>query len=140
MPTTQATHFLPLFGRPAFSSTGLTKCRYAPRWAAAGDPLVLYVSSTPIVIPETQLTNASCGSALSSVNDYFYIDPVGGATRYQYEISDANGVLATVQSLNAYPTADWFSLYYVSGIECNTTYTIRVRAQMFGSWGSWGPS
>lgn len=106
-------------------------------WGAFGPVCEL---TTPIVIPETQLTTASCGSTLNTVNDYFFIDPVAGAMRYEYEISDGNGFSTTMQSLNAYPTADWFSLYYVNGIECNTTYNVRVRVQMMGFWGAWGPS
>lgn len=106
-------------------------------WGAFGPVCAL---TTPIVIPETQLTSASCGSTLNTINDYFYIDPVAGASRYEYEISDGNGFTTTVQSLNAYPTASWFSLYYASGIRCNTTYSIRIRAQLFGTWGNWGPA
>lgn len=95
--------------------------------------------TTPAGVPETQLAAASCNSTLTALNDYFYCNPVQGAQRYQYEITDGNGFVATPFSLSSSPTGSFFSFYFVPGITFGVTYNVRVRAKVGGIWGNWGP-
>jgi len=90
-------------------------------------------------LPTTQLSAASCNSTLSSLYQYFYIDRVSGATRYQYEIT-GTGFADSALSLFNYPSAIWYSLGFVNGVQPNTSYNIRVRPYVNGVWGSFGPS
>lgn len=94
--------------------------------------------ATPSNIPTTSLSSSWCNTTLSYLYEYFYINSVPAAHRYEYEISDGAGFIDTVATLNAYPTATWFSFLFVPGIVHGTTYTIRVRAQVGGVWAPFG--
>lgn len=113
------------------------RARVAGCWGAYGNSCQI---STPPTIPTTELATAYCNSTLPSVNTYFYINAVHGAQQYEYEVSDGSGYLETRTSLSWQPTATWFSLLYFDDIEYGTAYTIRVRAQIGGVWGSYGAS
>lgn len=113
------------------------RARVAGCWGAYGN---ICTVNTPGVIPTTSLTAADCNSTASALNDYFRIDAVHGAQQYEYEILDGSGFSSTVSTFSWLPTATWFSLSFVNGIEYATTYSIRVRAQVGGVWGAYGPT
>jgi len=96
--------------------------------------------TAPATVPDVQLADAWCGATLSSINQYFYINGTGAASRYQYEVSDGNGFLEYGFSLSSHPSATWMSLYFVPGIQSGTTYEVRVRSKINGVWGTYGPS
>lgn len=90
--------------------------------------------TTPSAIPGTKVRNADCGITLTNLNQMIYCDPVPGAVNYQWEfVHAASGFSMTKMrnnnGLGIDPT-------WISGIEYNKTYDVRVRAMVGTQWGS----
>ncbi|MCO6498848.1 MAG: T9SS type A sorting domain-containing protein [Vicingus serpentipes] len=85
----------------------------------------------------TQLRSSDCGIAMTSYNNYITCDYVSGATEYEYEFVNIGlGFNQTYVSLN--PNYRFVYLHNVLGILDNTTYDVRVRAKVDGSYTSYG--
>lgn len=95
--------------------------------------------TTPAGPPTTQLSAASCGITMTTLNQYLYGAGVIGAERYQYQVSLGGSVLGTTFSLSSAPTSTFFTIYHLSGVAYNTTYDVRVRVKTAGVWGPYGP-
>ena len=98
------------------------------RWGEYGDACALSISTA------TQLTPASCGATIATINDFVYIYTVTGATNYEYRfVHTASGFNQTYQrgslSASMKPSS-------VLGLVGGRTYTVTVRAFVNGSWGS----
>ncbi len=104
-------------------------------WGAFGP--ICQITSPAVVFPQVQ--SVYCGNTLNSIGEFFYIDPVPGAQRYQYEITDGAGFTKYGFSHSSKPQATWFSFNLVAGIQPSTTYTVKVRAKVSNGWGTYGP-
>lgn len=84
----------------------------------------------------TKLRNIDCGITLPNYTTYITCDYVVGATQYEYEIT--NGGLGYSQTIIRNSNYRFIYIGTITGILSNTTYDIRVRAKVGGSFGSYG--
>lgn len=84
----------------------------------------------------TQLTSSDCGITLSSYSEYVICDYLAGATEYEYEIT--NGGLSFSQTMVRPSSHRFLYLNQVIGIQDGVTYDIKVRANVGGSYTSYG--
>lgn len=89
---------------------------------------------TPQTVGSTKLIDSQCGSALASISTPIWANEIYLATNYRFEVSTAN-LSSAIETTNRY-----FLLSQFSGINYNTTYTIRVAVKFNGSWLDYGPS
>lgn len=89
--------------------------------------------STQVCVPPTQITGGACGNMTLVKTSAIISTPVAGATQYEFEFSNTNGVYAVKFTPNNYvllhsvtPTIDW-----------GTTWSIRVRAYIGNLYGAW---
>ena len=97
--------------------------------------LTLTVNNCP---GTTSLTPASCGSTVTSLDDFLYYHAVSGATNYRVEIVNAQQSYSVVNVRNR--TVPDFKLSWIPGTQYGRTYTIRVAAYVAGTWRSFGPA
>lgn len=90
------------------------------------------------VLPQVQASY--CGNTLASIGQFFYIDAIPGAQRYQYQITDGGSFTAYGFSYYGKPSSTWFSFNLVSGIQASTTYDVSVRTKIANVWGTYGPT
>ena len=109
------------------------RAKVAGVWGSFGSTCTV---TTP-ALPTPQLAVASCNTTLGSNNQFIYSTRIPGAQRYQYEVT-ASGFNQTGFSYWAAPSSTWFSLAFVSGVQSSTTYNVRVRAKIGGTWGTYG--
>lgn len=86
--------------------------------------------------PGTQLVSADCGRTLDSLAQIVYIDPVGGASNFEYELTDS-----ATSSVLMYQRGTGnlsLKLIWIPGITNGSTYYVRVRAFAGGVWGPYG--
>ena len=102
-------------------------------WGAYGAACQI---STPANAPTTQLNSNQCGTTLTNLSQWLYIQAVPGATNYRYRV--------TAAGFNHVYTRghQWtnFRMNFVPGLAYNTTYNVQVAAFVNGSWGAYGPS
>ena len=93
--------------------------------------------TTPAGGLTTKLVNSDCGIVMSSFSNYILCDQVPNATRYQYEFVNTGLGFNQVMTRNY----QWRFVYVnnVPGIQLNTTYDVRVRAEVGGVYTSYGP-
>jgi autotransporter-associated beta strand protein len=84
--------------------------------------------------PTTQLSAGSCGSSPSSFTTTLFADAVGGATQYEYLLTNTS--LAYSQSY-VKPQAN-LNLSLFTGLLLNNTYSVQVRVYFNNAWGSYG--
>ncbi|MCB9363913.1 MAG: PKD domain-containing protein [Flavobacteriales bacterium] len=84
----------------------------------------------------TKLRDIDCGITLPNYTTYITCDYVVGATQYEYEIT--NGGLGYSETVIRNSNYRFIYLGTVTGILSNTTYDIRVRAKVGGSFGNYG--
>lgn len=84
----------------------------------------------------TNLQPAYCGITVTYLDQKVYCVAVSGATNYQYSVTHPASGYSGTYTRNANATD--FSLHRLSGIKYGTTYEVRVRAYVNGSWGSYG--
>lgn len=88
-----------------------------------------YVSST------TQIQPAQCNTVLAQLDTAILADPIDGAQKYRFEVSNANDI-RTIES-----DSSSFTLVQIEGGPCfNTIYAIRVAVQYAGMWHDYGTS
>lgn len=87
-------------------------------------------------IPTTKVRYADCGINLVTMAQVVYCDVVAGATDYQWEISNASANFMVVYNRNSFGTN--FQLSWITGIQYQMTYEIRVRAKVAGEWAEFG--
>ncbi len=83
-------------------------------------------------IPVTKVRFADCGIILSSLAQNIFCDAVSGASDYQWEISNSNLNFSSVMNRAAASTN--FQFGWISNIQYQTTYDVRVRAKVAGEW------
>ncbi len=86
----------------------------------------------------TSLTPTSCGSTVTSLDNFLYYHAVAGATNYKVEIVSAQQSYSVVNVRNR--TVPDFKLSWIPGTQYGRTYTIRVAAYVSGSWRPFGPA
>lgn len=84
----------------------------------------------------TKLRDIDCGITLPNYTTYITCDYVVGATQYEYEIT--NGGLGYSQTVIRNSNYRFIYIGTITGVLSNTTYDIRVRAKVGGSFGSYG--
>lgn len=101
-------------------------------WSSFGNVCQLTVQG----IPTTQINSSGCGTTLSTPEQLIYVDPVVGATNYQYVITN-NTINFNVTYYRG-SGSNAFSLNWVPGIIHGHTYDISVRAYVNNTWGNYG--
>lgn len=89
-------------------------------------------------VPATQLASSSCNVSIPKMATNLACVAVSGATNYRYEV--VNTALGYNQVYVKGSSNTLFRMNYLSGIQFNTTYTIRVAAMVGGLWGAYGPA
>jgi hypothetical protein len=92
--------------------------------------------TTPSVIPTTQFSSGSCGVTLSSLNQLLNFNAIPGSTNYRMEITNASQPFSVVNVRNN--TVTNFQMSWVTGIQYNRTYDVRISAYVAGAWGPYG--
>jgi hypothetical protein len=95
---------------------------------------------TTTCIATTQLTSASCNSTLTVLNSSvrLYCNPVGGATNYEWQFTDVSTGLVVFTRQRGFQWTDFYLTGYFPNIQYNKTYSVKVRAYVGGTWGSFG--
>ncbi len=88
-------------------------------------------------IPLTQLKTQYCGLTLPSFNYLFLCYPVPGVTDFEWEFYDTNTM--TTEYYVKGNNNEGMIMNLLSNPQINTTYEVRVRAQVGGTWGAFGP-
>jgi hypothetical protein len=118
---------------PAASSNFIVKCTDAN---GCSNTAVVSVTVTAASTVPLSFSNVCCGTVLNSMTQLLQLVPVEGATNYQYCLTDLK--LGTVYVYNrGFGNTD-FRFYWIAGIPYNTTFDVKVRAFVNGSWGAWG--
>ncbi len=100
-------------------------------WGSFGPTCTLTLGS----IPTTQLISNLCGASLN-LSGWFYADNVSGAQDYEWEFT-GNGYNFVIQRGAAIRSLARPS---VIGLTNGQTYSVRVRANVGGTWGAFGSS
>jgi hypothetical protein len=100
-------------------------------WSSFGPSCIV---KTPVTVGQTKLIDSQCGSVLASISTPIWANEVFLATSYRFEVSTAI-FSSALETTNRY-----FLLSQFSGINYNTTYTIRVAVKFNGIWQEYGPS
>ena len=87
-------------------------------------------------IPTTQFSAGSCNITLNTLNQNLNFPLVSGATNYRFEIINAAQSFSVVNVRNN--TVNYFSLSWISGIQYNRVYDIRISAFVNGVWQPYG--
>ena len=106
-------------------------------WGCFGNACTV---TTPSTVPATQLTGAHCNSTLSALNNYVFWSSVSGAQRYGLEVSGPNGYLVEAFTAANHPTGTFFALSTLPHIAYSTTYSVRIRSKVNGTWHAYGPA
>lgn len=92
--------------------------------------------TTPSSIPSTSLQPSYCGMVATAYDQIIFATNVTGATQYEYRLENAGlGYSQTYAKSNSN-----FNLTQFPGLVNNTTYSVSVRVNIGGSWGSFGPA
>lgn len=90
--------------------------------------------TTPSSYPTTQLSAGSCNSSPATFTNIIFADGVAGATQYEYLLTNTSlGYSQSFVKSNAN-----FNLSQFTGLALSTTYSVQVRANVFGSFGPYG--
>ena len=113
------------------------RAKVGGQWGCFGPACTV---TTPASVPPSQLSSAYCNSTVSALNNYLYWEPVAGAERYGLEVTGPNGYFVEAFSSFHTPTGTFFALSTLPGIAYNTTYNVRIRTKIGGTWYGYGPS
>jgi PKD repeat protein len=112
---------------------------YSIRVAAyVGGVWLAYGTACNVTTPSTagtQLAAGSCGITETSLSQVLYCTAVSGATNYRYELTDQSSNV-TVYTRGGSQTT--FQMNWVSTVQYNQTYSIRVAAYVGGTWLAYG--
>ena len=86
-------------------------------------------------VPNTNLKGIYCGTT-PTVNDYLLVVPVTGATNYEYEIT--NQTSGHIDTFYRGAGISTFRTQWIPTFDFGTTFSIRVRAHIGSSVGSYG--
>lgn len=92
--------------------------------------------TTPGASSQTQIVPTYCGKVYTSYAELLNAYTVSNATEYEFEFSPVGGGSV----VNHVHTSNSILLSWVVGLVDNTSYNVRVRAKVSGSFGSYGPS
>lgn len=110
------------------------RARVAGYWGDYGTPCVVGFPG----LPTTQLSAASCGATLASVNAQVFCNPVPGAQQYEFRVTDqVNNAVHVIRRNFPDP---WFLISHVPDLRYGRTYGVEVRSYVGGLWSAWGPS
>ncbi len=98
-------------------------------WFPYGSPCIV---KTPVTAGLTKLIDSQCGSTLASISTPIWANEVYLATNYRFEVSNGN-YTNTIETTNRY-----FLLSQLSGVNYNSTYTIRVAVKFDSVWQEYG--
>ena len=87
-------------------------------------------------IPSTQFNAPYCNSTISTLDQLLYFNAVSGATNYKFEVICAAQSFTTVNVRNN--TVLNFRMSWISGIQYNRTYDVRISAYVNNIWQSYG--
>ncbi|MCI5059234.1 MAG: zinc-dependent metalloprotease [Flavobacteriales bacterium] len=97
---------------------------------------VKIVDNTAPSGPTTQLVQEDCGSTVTAMGDVIYATAVPGATNYEWNIENSSeGIDYTGQIGSAY---NGWRLTWVPGTQVNSSYNVKVKAYVNGTWGDYG--
>ena len=104
--------------------------------AIVGTTTGTYSTVCQVTIPAggTQVRAVDCGITVASQSQWFYCDPVAGATNYEWQFTDGPTVLTRQRGSSH--TGMFFAA--VSGVQPSTTYDVQVRAFVGGAWETFG--
>jgi hypothetical protein len=86
--------------------------------------------------PVTKVKAANCGRTLATIHTSVYADALIAVQGYRFEVTDPTNNVRTFDA-----TTNLFNLTQLTdGAAFNTTYSIRVAAQVNGVWGAYGGS
>lgn len=88
--------------------------------------------TTPSNLPTPAINPNYCNITMTTINDLIFVDPVWQAINYNYEITNVS--TSAVMNYHRGSGSNAFSLGWVKGILYNTTYSVRVRANINGDW------
>jgi hypothetical protein len=111
------------------------KAEIGGSWADYGDVCLV---STPSAgnLPTTKLKDADCGSTVSSLGSAIYCNPIVGATNYEWNIVNVGQGLNHTERSGS--SNNSYRLSWVPGLQVNSTYEIKVKAYISGSWADYG--
>lgn len=109
------------------------RARVNGSWGSYGSSCAITTAGS---VPNTKLRDGQCGSTISSIGEYLYADAIGGATAYQWRISNVG--LAYSREYTPSNTIGYFRLGWLGDISYGETYDVEVRAQVNGVWGNYG--
>jgi hypothetical protein len=92
--------------------------------------------TTPSIIPTTQFSSGSCGVILSSLTQVLNFSPVPSATNYRMEITNSSQPFSVVNVRNN--TLTNFQMSWITGIQYNRIYDVRISAYVAGAWEAYG--
>jgi autotransporter-associated beta strand protein len=85
--------------------------------------------------PTSQLSAGSCNSSPANYSTLIFANIVSGATQYEFLITNSGlGYSQTLLKSNSN-----FILSQFTGLTLSTTYSVQVRVNYNGTWGSYGP-
>ncbi|MFK8037019.1 MAG: T9SS type A sorting domain-containing protein [Crocinitomicaceae bacterium] len=93
---------------------------------------------TPTIVPLTNLDVASCGLQTIADTDPISANAVGSATQYRFIFENLTDGLNTLDSITVATTTT--SLNAAGLTDPNTTYRVRVKAEVAGDFGIYGTS
>lgn len=102
-------------------------------WGAYGAACQI---STPANAPTTQLNSNHCGSTLTSLSQWLYIQTVPGSTNYRYRVTSSGYSQVYTRGYQATN----FRMSFLTGLSYNTAYNVEVAAYVNGSWEAYGAS
>jgi hypothetical protein len=87
-----------------------------------------------MIAPSTWLRSSDCGKSLADLNEKIFCEPVKRASRYRFEVA-YEGKKQVVVGVSGY-----FSMKECKDLKMNAVYSVRVAAEVDGSWGDYGPA
>ena len=103
-------------------------------WGAYGvsctitTPSIISASSVPL----TKIRPSDCGTTLPVLSREIHANLITAATAYRFEITNGASVTTFVSPIY------YFNLTNIAGAAYATTYSIKVAAQVAGTWGNYG--
>ncbi|OYU83992.1 MAG: hypothetical protein CFE24_08600 [Flavobacterium sp. BFFFF2] len=88
--------------------------------------------TTPALANTTQVISSMCGTILAALTASIYCGQIVGAQAYRFEFT-AGGVSRSLDS-----TTNSVQMSNVTGVAYGTTYSVRVAAQVAGTWQAFG--
>ena len=87
-------------------------------------------------LPSVSVTSPSCGTTIASFTTTMTCTEIPGADMYEWRFVNGGNTILKQRG------GKWntMQLAWASGIQTNTTYAVRVRVNVGGTWGNFGPA